>query len=64
MSDYESVHISFQVTPKMKKGLNDLAKEYNITMSEMMRILIVDVLPDQDDNSSDPVPRKYPRRKR
>ena len=64
MGSHERVSIHFQVTPEMKKGLGDLAKEYNVTVSEMMRILIVDVLPDQDDDSSDPVPREYPRRKR
>ena len=66
MGDSEFTYINFRVTRAMKKGIDEVAREYNVTISEMMRILVVDVLPDQE-NSIDipePTPREYQRRKR
>lgn len=58
MSD-NSVNISTKITESMRDALDKLAKEYNVTRSEMMRILIVGVV---DDNLEDIDIRPYPRR--
>ena len=66
MGDSEFTYINFRVTRAMKKGIDEVAREYNVTISEMMRILVVDVLPDQEDGIDvpEPTPREYQRRKR
>ena len=51
--------ISVKVTSAMRNGLDKLAKEYNVTRSEMMRILIVEVIDDDLDDDT----RQYSRRK-
>lgn len=63
MDDSEFVYINFRVTKSMREGIDEVAKEYNTTISEMMRILITDVLDDSKDDASEPVTRKYQRRK-
>ena len=64
MGEYEFERISFQLPRSMKSGIEKIANEYNVTISEMMRILIVEVLPDQDCDSDEPMTRAYPRRSR
>ena len=52
------VTINTRVTTAMRDSFDRLAKEYNVTRSEMMRILIVEVIDDDlDDNA-----RQYSRR--
>lgn len=65
MDDTEFTYINFRVTRAMKKGIDEVAKEYNVTISEMMRILVVGVLPDKEDSidASEPTTRQYQRRK-
>ena len=63
MGDSEFTYINFRVTHAVKKEIEAIAKEYNITTSELMRILITDVLDDSEDDASEPVTRKYQRRK-
>jgi len=54
--------IHFAVTEEAKKRIDDLAKEYNTTISGMMRILIEDVLGDEEMENA-PEFRAYRRRK-
>lgn len=55
------INISTKVTEAMREGLDKLAKEYNVTRSEMMRILIAEVV--DDDPEEGVGTRQYPRRK-
>lgn len=57
MKPVKSVNISTKITETMREGLDDLASEYNVTRAEMLRILITEVV-DDDDNT-----RPYSRRK-
>ena len=52
------VNISTTVTTAMRDGLDNLAKEYNVTRAEMMRILIAEVVDDDSDDNT----RQYARR--
>jgi len=54
------VNISTRVPIAMKEGLDKLAKEYNVTRSEMLRILIAEVV--EDDTEAET--RTYRRRQR
>lgn len=59
MSD-DFVNISTKVTKIMRDNLDKVAKEYNVTRSEMLRILIADVVDDDKEYAST---RSYPRRR-
>ena len=63
MGDSEFTYINFRVTHAVKKEIEAIAKEYNITTSELMRVLIADVLEDKEDDVGEPLTRKYQRRK-
>jgi len=56
MTSTKSVNISTKITETMREGLDKVAEEYNVTRSEMLRILITGVV-DDDDNT-----RPYSRR--
>lgn len=53
------VTINTRVTIAMRDSLDRLAKEYNVTRSEMVRTLIVEVIDDDSDDNA----RQYSRRK-
>ena len=53
--------IHFHVTQEMKEGVDKLAKEYNLSLSEMMRVLVADVLDEKIDEGAEF--RSYTRRK-
>ena len=55
----DHVTISVKVPRVMRDGLDRLAEEYNVTRSEMMRILIAEVVDDDSDDNT----RQYSRRK-
>ena len=54
------VNISTKVTKTMRDGLDKVAKEYNVSRSEMLRILITEVVDDDAEYAST---RSYPRRR-
>ncbi len=55
------VDVSTRVTVAMRDGLDNLAKEYNVTRSEMLRILIAEVV---DDDAGDDGTRSYSRKRK
>ena len=57
MKPIKSVNISTRITETMRESLDKVAEEYNVTRSEMLRILVTEVV---DDDSST---RSYSRRK-
>ena len=63
MGDSEFAYINFRVARTVKKEIDAIAKEYNITTSELMRVLIADVLEDKEDAVDEPLTRQYQRRK-
>ena len=52
--------IHFHVTRETKSGIDALAKEYNMSISAMMRTLVADVLDDEivDDTEFRPYARR------
>ena len=52
--------IHFMVSKEMKESVDEIAKEYNTTISTIMRTLIADVLDDEivDDTEFRPYPRR------
>lgn len=57
--EIEFVTISTRVTKIMRNGLDKLAKEHDITRSEMLRTLIAEVVDDSEGVET----RSYKRRK-
>lgn len=57
----ERLKIHFMVTQEMKEGIDEIAKEYNTTISAIMRVLIADVLDEEIEEGTEF--RPYKRRK-
>ena len=53
--------IHFRVTQETKEGIDKIAKEYNLSISAMMRVLVADVLDEEIDEGAEF--RSYARRK-